>query len=275
MIRFGIHDERPQATVAAKFPGISIDRVFIPGVQTRAADLVDKHRRLTRNHYKAGITPVVSVKLDPHAVVAGDHGPQLDAYAEYLATVPETWVVYWHEPENDMSGGWFAAAFAVFRDAIRAAAPAVPVGYSAMAYQWRPNSTTTKDPAAWSVDADFYGVDAYSGGGVFGAGATFATHPGVRRWYSQLVEPSGGADRWGLTERGFKAPFPRSFPVDSARARTIRREAAQLDAFGSLPLAYILWNTPGTEGNTALVSGPKALAAFRAMVATHGAPGTG
>jgi len=58
---------------------------------------------------------VVSFKLDPRAVLAGDHDQDMRAWFESAPRALDVHWVYWHEPEDEVEGGSFTAA--QFRDA--------------------------------------------------------------------------------------------------------------------------------------------------------------
>lgn len=265
MIRFGVHHTQAPAATVRDYPGVTTDRAFIPGVLRRpdAGKLITAHRRAVRTATAAGIHPIVSVKIDPDVIRTGRWGPTLTAYARHMRARGETApVAYWHEPENDMTGQSYSDAFARVRDALHTGDPDLPVGYIAMAYQWLPKTPSTAVPGHWRVVADWYGIDAYSGGSV-PADTTVYEHPGVIRWREELLSHVNAWDRWIITERGFASGD------DRARADTIRRESAALADDDRPPLAYIYWNTPGAEGNKRLVNGPRADRALRKMIAEH------
>lgn len=260
MVRFGVHDTKSPEAVAAAFPGVTLDRVFIPGVQLPGVDLHAKHHKLTAAHYAAGITPIVSVKLDPDRLIDGDYTTDLATYARYLADQPETWLIYWHEPENDMDGETFSVAFKAFRDTVKAAA-VVPVGYSAMAYQWRRDMTSTAMPEEWHVDADFYAVDVYTHSNL-----TYREDEGFRRWWREVAANRPAGRPWAITERGFKGFVRGALATDSLRRRTIEREWRDIDVEADPPLGYVWWNTPGAEGDDSIPLGPKARGQLRRMI---------
>ncbi|MET9272289.1 hypothetical protein [Kribbella sp. NPDC003557] len=113
----------------------------------------------------AGLIPFVSIKTAPKATGAGQYDGRLRDLAVWLKDRPDTYFIWYHEPENDMDGPTFAKAFKRVRDVMKAANPQVKVGYSAMAFQW----------------------------------------DGHVRWYREVVQKTpGAASKWGLTERGFK-----------------------------------------------------------------------
>jgi hypothetical protein len=269
---FGVHTGDPAKAVTT-YPGITVERVFIPGVRKPSSDLVELHTRHTAASVKAGLLPIVSFKLDPDEVLRGAWTAALSAYGEALHDLPQAWLVYWHEPENDMDAETFAAAFTEVRDTLHRTNSGLRVGYVAMAYQWQPGMRggATRDPAPWRVAADFYGVDAYTGSRT-NSDEPVWTHPGLRRWYDQIVLPLGAQDRWSVTERGFRGRR------DARRAEAIAADAAGLSSLGSAPEAVVYWNTPGAEGDSALINGPladRALARLAGTVVCTACDGTG
>ncbi|GAB3822203.1 hypothetical protein [Kribbella italica] len=260
-ILMGVHDKTAPAGLAKRYPGVQATREFVDGVQKPTVDLRTKYDAVAKRSWAAGLIPFVSIKTDPATTGSGAYDARFRALAEWLKNKPETFFIWYHEPEDNMSGPVFAKAFQRVRDVMKAANPGVKVGYSAMAYQWGfPKST--KDPKPWRVAADFYGADTYSGG-TQPATAILSEHKGHQRWYDELVLKTPGAStKWGLTERGFKQT-----KSDSRRAADIDRETAYLKTLKTPPSFYLYWNTPGTEGDADLVNGPKAQAAVARMVA--------
>lgn len=258
---YGVHTTDP-AAAARTYPGITCDRVFIPRVLTPAThDLAALHDKASRRVYDAGLAPITSFKLAPPDVLSGRWDDALAAYAQHLADRPRTWVAYYHEPENDMDGETYAASFAAVREAMKRGWEGVQLGYIAMAYQWRPGirGGATRDPKPWaSVDADWYGIDVYSGSTE--PLAAFWHHPGASRWFAEVMAPRRDGAPWAITERGFTRGR------DAARSIVVRREANNLDVWGTLPFAVIYWNTTGSEDNADLVNGPMTERVLRQIV---------
>lgn len=264
-VLMGVHDDVSPAELKQRYPGVRATREFVSGVQGTSADLRKKYDAVAKASWAADLVPFVSIKTDPAKTAEGRYDARFRELAEWLAGKPDSYFVWYHEPEDDMSGPTFAKAFKRVRDVMKAADPDVRVGYSAMAYQWRSSSRSTKDPAPWRVAADFYGADTYSGGTQPGT-AILSEHGPHLRWYDELVlKTPGAATRWGLTERGFKKTAS-----DERRARDIDRETAYLQGLSTRPSFYLYWNTPGTEGDPDLVNGPKAQAAVARMVRALG-----
>lgn len=244
VVLVGVHDVRPPAGVFAAFPGASATRVFVgPGPLPVGTDLVARVEAACRDTLAAGGVPVVSVKLLPVDVNAGLWDGGLRKLGAWLAKHPQVIVVAWHEPENDFqtpnAARVFAAAFNRVRALLKGVSPGTAVACCAMAYQWRPGSKTTADPAVWrAIDADLYLVDVYSGKS-FPASAILPEHAGFRRWKTEMVDAVPGR-RWGVGERGILA--------GPTRAATWTRERDWLSGPGRDCAVYMVWNTPGREG---------------------------
>jgi hypothetical protein len=264
-VLMGVHDDVSPAELKQRYPGVRATREFVSGVQGTSVDLRQKYDAVAKSSWAVGLVPFVSIKTDPAKTADGRYDARFRELAGWLADKPDSYFVWYHEPEDDMTGPTFAKAFKRVRDVMKAVDPDVKVGYSAMAYQWRSSSSRTQNPAPWRVAADFYGVDTYSGGTQPGT-AILSEHTAHMRWYRELVQKTPGASaRWGLTERGFKKTAS-----DQQRARDIDRETAYLQGLTAPPSFYLYWNTPGTEGDPDLVNGPKAQAAVARMVAALG-----
>jgi len=265
-ILMGVHDGVSPAQLKQRYPGVEATREFVDGVQSPRTDLRRKYDAVARKSWAAGLIPFVSIKTDPVKTGNGAYDARFRELAKWLETKPETYFIWYHEPEDNMSGPTFAKAFKRVRDVMKAADPSVKVGYCAMAYQWGSSRAATKNPAPWRVAADFYGVDTYSGG-TQPSTAILSEHKSHQRWYDELIRKTPGADtKWGLTERGFKGT-----KSDQQRAKDIDRETALLKGLKAsstftLPTFYLYWNTPGTEGDSDLINGPKAQAAVARMV---------
>ena len=265
-IKIGVHEDLSASALVAKYPGNALAREFVSGVVPLNTDLRVKVAAVAQQYWTlGGVAPVVSFKTDPAEVAAGRWDARLTELGQYLAGKPETWIAWYHEPEDNMTGPVFSAAFARVRSKIHAGGPNVKVGYAAMAYQWRPGSSRTATPSQWRVAADFYGCDTYSGN-IEPATDRVPDSASTARWYQQLVlQTPGASSRWGLTERGFKSGS------DAARAATLARESAWLQSlptggWTTPPTFYIYWNTLGTENNPALLDGPLATAALQKMI---------
>lgn len=253
----GVHDDRTPAQVKAAFPGTALTRPFI-GLQTTPGSLITKATSACAPSWEAGLRPVYSIKLDRAQVDAGRWDAPVTELAEWHLGQPDADLVIWHEPEDDFTpanggGAAFARYFNRLADKIRAKNTRMRLIYAAMGYQWAPNSAGTasikgftNNPAEWAqVDADVLACDVYSGQS-FPLELILPEHPGFRRWHDELVLDQP----YAVTERGFITST-----AHQVRAEQIRRETEWLltTPEGQRCIAYLYWNTPGTENNPAIV----------------------
>lgn len=269
----GVHhtDDGSPSALLADYPNAKCERLFISGVLS-PQDLRTKFSNLCTPYWNAGIIPVVSFKPNTSAVINGSWNTRLRELAVYLSTKPTTWVIVWHEPENDMSGTTFKSMFNKARSEMKIGWSGIKVGYSAMAYHWagdinNPTQAASfanvKNPADWMPTADFYGADVYSGDN-FTAYPNFPNtitrdHTGFKRWKANI--PAGA--EWGLTERGWKNS------TDSERQAIIRNETEWLKTTAASDPKfshYIHWASDGTENNPDLIPGPLARVAINEML---------
>ncbi len=260
----GVHDARTPTAVAGAFTGATVGREFIAGEQ-QPGDLRAKVDKLSAPWLAAAGQVYVSFKPRPADVAGGAWTPWLEKLGTWLAEHPHVKLIIWHEPEDDMPGGEFAAMFNTCRTAIKTGYRDATVAYCAMAYHWRPTGNAGKNPAGWrQVLADEYLVDVYSGVS-FSETAILPEHPGFVGWYEAIVKPKLAAGQpvaWGMAERGFQAKDP------TVRAATIRREADWLAGHGAdRPMLYLAWNTGGTEGDSAWLLDPAGEEAMRYLLA--------
>jgi hypothetical protein len=274
----GVHELAAPATTAARYPGARWSRAFVSAggralpSSTTGARLVLEVVNASAPALTAGGGCMVSIKLDMVSVAAGLWDERLAQLGVALAG----WnviVVFNHEPENDMAAAVFTAGFTAARTAFKSTAPMVPVGYAAMAYQWRPGSKSTGRPQDWAqVQADLYLCDAYSGQ-TFPETAILPEHAGWVRWYGEMIVKNPGRV-WLMAERGFHDSPLRPF--------TILREAAWLatDPIGQTCAGVLIWATGGTEANPAWllsdVASRQAVAGYTAVLSApvadaHGA----
>ncbi|AGL13893.1 hypothetical protein [Actinoplanes sp. N902-109] len=247
----GVHETAAPADTAATYPAPGVahwgsEFVARKGggtlpASTTADQLVRAVLAAAGPYLAAGGGCVVRIKLPMDAVRSGAWDSRLTALGARLVGLAVI-VIPYHEPEDNLKPVVFVPAFGRARSVLRAAAPALEVAYAGMAYQWRPGSKTTADPAAWArdLDADLYLLDVYSGNS-FASTAILPEHPGFVRWYAEMIAAHPGR-RWGIAERGILA--------GPGRAATIRREAQWLatDPIGQACQLYLWWNTGGTEG---------------------------
>ena len=250
----GVHDARAVAVAAVLFPGTSLAREFINGVQTGPRSLIAKAEIACRPSWNIGIIPIYSLKLNLAEVMAGTWDAQIRELADWHVDQPPAELVIQHEPENDttMQGGAFPRYFNHIAAQFRTANDRMMLLYAAMLYQWLPGSVNgtikgfTSSPADWKgVDCDRHMADVYSGNS-----APLATilpeHKGFQRWMELIV----GDRPWGVAERGFVTATDHK-----GRSAAIAREKDWLlnDPVGRLCRRYVYWNTAGTENNPAIV----------------------
>lgn len=263
----GINEATAPKDLAAKYPGAKLTRNFVGGVLQPGTDILTKVKSACKATWDAGLIPVVSFKTDPVKTAQGAYDTELRAVATFLKTAPQTWVVWYHEPEDDMTGPQFKAAFDHVRNLFKEVAPIVSFGYSAMAYQWgnkfHPGGEPhTVDPTPWLVNADFYACDVYSGDSN-SVDTLLDTHIGYQRWRKQAIPPNAC---FGLTERGWAGDH-----TDAQRAKAIADEAP-LYVSGGLNFV-IYWNTPGTQNDPKLLMGPLATEAVKSVIWAYSQPG--
>lgn len=259
----GVHENAAPARTESAYPGGRWGREFVAKTgggplpeSTTEQQLVDAVLRKARPHLDAGGGAVVSIKADMTSIGKGRWDSRLTAVGAAVKGRAVELVV-WHEPEDDLKPAVFVPAHNRARAAIQAGGPGVLVDYAGMAYQWRPGSPTTAAPKAWAQDlqADRYLCDVYFGR-TFPATHTLATHPGFRRWLTEMVLPY---DRtWGLAEWGRQADpgRPGQFAADFDWLAT--------DPIGRTCSMVLVWNTGGTENNPGWILDEPAVAAIRA-----------
>lgn len=242
----GVHENRSLSEVRSAYPRAKLVRRFISGV-LKPQSLVDKVRRLGEDVWSDGGVLVVSFKPDVKSVLDGKWDDDLTELALWLRENigKATYVVPWHEPENDLTATVFVNMFNHVYDVLKGAHPKLTIIHSAMAYQYRVGGRA-ENVKAWVTKADLNTCDVYSGKS-FPLGTILPEHAGFKRWHAVFGELT-----WGITERGWHAT-----PGDKAdarlRASTIRREAKWLVTQPSCVM-YIYWNTSGTEDNDELVA---------------------
>lgn len=212
---------------------LGVRRVFTSTGSAPTADAITchvTHGAVLWYSFKTTCTPV--------AVAAGSCDGQIQAIA---AAMPAgSYLTYFHEPEDDMTGVEFVNAFThayVTAKAVNAAVNVVPVH---MSYQWRPGSSKVTNNGTggdreiqdWIVPAayaDGYGFDLY----------------------------------WQASTRGSEPDDPVSVGADPRMLRWY-------GAFGSLgrPLALTEWGIDDDQGTRAS-RGP-AIRASRTWLAAHG-----
>jgi hypothetical protein len=250
---FGFHaPEEALSDVQSDFPGVTLTRPFISGVldDPEQIDLAQKVRKACAESWEHGMVPVYSFKLHPGQVREGRWDGALRDLAEWHLDQAPAMAVLWHEPENDTNwfgtgGQKFARYFNHVAGEIRKQNTALPLVFSAMAYQWEPGRDSTENSEGWNeVKADLRSCDVYSGN-TDPLGVTLGEHPGFQRWL-RLMAPTG---TYGLTERGFTLrKNPNGAPI---RAGAIKREAAWLrdTPDGRRCSLYLYWSSLGAEND--------------------------
>lgn len=195
-----------------------------------------------------GVSQFYSFK-PPGGDVAGMTAGSYDSdVARICADLPGgSRVTVWHEPEDDWSAATMRDLYAhivpVCHTAAVTAGHSIYFWYVAMAYQWRPGSTTVTDAtiATWlqvAAQVDRVGADVYSAN--WNGFHDLATAPDFQRWLTQLAVPSGKP--WGVVERGVS-----SENGDQARADVLAADWAYLTGLGgtgepSVPKTYMYWD---------------------------------
>lgn len=274
--KFGVHEKwtapdngRNPAEVQARYPGASIGRVFTGAALTTVQDLRPIADNWLQPYVDAG-TDVVYISFktaiaDTRNGLWNTRFRELGAHlaAKMVQTGKVYKLIWWHEPEDDMTGTAFAHAFNKVRTWAKTDAPNLKVVWSSMAYQWAPNWNNTAsiggktdDVAAWQdVIADEYATDAYQGRS-FPLDQILPEHPGVARWLNLIV----GTKPFSVTERGLETPNSAPNPTHNATANyplrnaTIQREFdwIRTNDVGQRCENYIYWNSSGTEESSSL-----------------------
>lgn len=265
-LQVGVHEKwiapdygRTPTQVKVRFPGSNVGRAFVNGVQSCGTNLRPKADNVLNPYFVARTAVVyLSIKTDPEDTAAGLCNNQIAILASHLSLkmnqYPETTIkfIWYHEPEDDMTGTLFASAFNRIRPIVHTySSNRVKIVYSSMAWQWRPGSSRTSVPSQWrAVVADEYTSDVYSGRS-YELGVILPEHPGFARWLAELV----GNRPYGITERGFETPSSTNPTVRyQLRNDTITREFAWLKntPAGQRCQTYIYWNSSGTEESQGL-----------------------
>ncbi|MFG1992023.1 hypothetical protein ACGFJ7_18800 [Actinoplanes sp. NPDC048988] len=229
----GFLDER------AHLGNLGIRRVFASAGQLPPADAVNCHTA-----YGAVLWFSFKTSCTPVAVAAGGCDTEIQNIA---AAMPAgAYLTYFHEPEDDMTGTQFVAAFSrvyVVAKAVNASISIVPIH---MSYQWRPGSTGVTNNGTggdreirdWIVPplyADAYGFDLYWQASTRGSEpdnpVSAGNDPRMLRWYNAVA----GLGRpltlpeWGIDDdQGVRA----------SRGPAIRASRAWLSARDFRVIAY-------------------------------------
>ncbi|NMO54063.1 hypothetical protein HH310_23125 [Actinoplanes sp. TBRC 11911] len=174
---------------------LGIRRVFASAGQLPPADALTCH-----NTYGGTLWYSFKTTCTPTAVASGGCDTQIQNIA---AAMPAgSYLTYHHEPENDMTGVQFVAAFQHVYQVAKAANAAVNIVPIYMSYQWRPGSTHVTNNGTggddeiqdWIVPAayaDAYGLDLYWQASTRGSEpddpVSVSADPRMIRWYNAFA----------------------------------------------------------------------------------------
>jgi hypothetical protein len=264
----GVHDDRSPAQVKAAFPGITLTREFIKGpgpkgelTDPRPEAIIAAYEKVAKPSLDAGMTPLVSIKLDHSQVLAGRWDGPLAKLAERMRSCgPRArYLVIWHEPENDMTAQQYLELVDAVKGPLKGSWDGIQLVYAPMGYQWQigggPNmhrgaSTRAGEAEVWRRAAELCDVIApsvYSGANT-PVDAILPQHPGFKRLLDLVIQDG----TYMLGERGILAA---GWTAQQQRAATIRREAEWLNrsTVGKRCTGLVWWNTAGREENAALL----------------------
>jgi hypothetical protein len=218
---------------------LGVRRVFTSAGAVPSADAVNCHTlhdAVLWYSFKTTCTPV--------AVAAGSCDAQIQAIA---AAMPAgSYLTYFHEPEDDMTGVQFVAAFVRVYQTAKAVNPAVSVVPVHMSYQWRPGSSKVTNNGTggdreiqdWIVPAayaDAYGFDLYWQASTRGSEPdnpiSVGADPRMLRWYGafgSLGRPLALTE-WGIDD---------DMGVRASRGPAIRASRTWLAAHGFEVICY-------------------------------------
>jgi hypothetical protein len=171
---------------------LGIRRVFASAGQLPPADALTCH-----NTYGATLWYSFKTSCTPTAVAAGTCDTEIQNIA--AAMPANSYLTYNHEPENDMTGVQFVAAFQRVYAIAKTVNPNVNVVPIYMSYQWRSGSTRVTNNGTggdneirdWIVpaaSADAYGFDLYWQASTRGSEpddpVSVGADPRMIRWYN-------------------------------------------------------------------------------------------
>jgi hypothetical protein len=174
---------------------LGIRRVFASAGQLPPADALT-----CQSTYGATLWYSFKTSCTPVAVAAGGCDTEIHNIA--AAMPANSYLTYNHEPENDMTGVQFVAAFEHVYLVAKSANPAVNVVPIYMSYQWRPGSTRVTNNGTggdyeiqdWVVPAayaDAYGLDLYWQASTRGSEpddpVSVSADPRMIRWYNAFA----------------------------------------------------------------------------------------
>jgi hypothetical protein len=250
---------------------LEIRRVFTSAGALPPADAINcqlQQGAILWYSFKTSCTPV--------AVAAGSCDAQIDAIA--AAMPADSFLTYFHEPEDDMTGVQFVNAFTRVYQRTKAVNSAVNVVPVHMAYQWRAGSTKVtangsggdREMQDWVVPAgyaDAYGIDLYWQASTRGSEpddpVSVGDDPRMLRWYGAF----GALGRpLSLTEWGIDDDAgPRA-----SRGPAIRASQTWLAAHGFQVVCYWQhdnWYLGATVTPAGGYADPDGVAAYQELVA--------
>jgi hypothetical protein len=229
----GFLDER------AHLGPLGIRRVFTSTGAPPSADAVTCHQTHGATlwySFKTSCTPV--------AVALGSCDGEIQAIAAAMPT--GSYLTYFHEPEDDMTGVQFVAAFVRAYQTAKAVNPGLTVVPVHMSYQWRPGSSKVTNNGTggdreiqdWIVPtayADAYGFDLYWQASTRGSEpndpVSVGSDPRMLRWYGafgSLGRPLSLTE-WGMDD---------DVGTRASRGPAIRASADWLAAHGFTVICY-------------------------------------
>lgn len=274
----GVHDGNTPSTNKADWPGVNTHGPLFIGKVAPTDDVWKKINNAAGPAWAAGLAPLVTVKFNVAATMAGQFDQQLATIKANLATKPFTILYPWHEPEDDMPGRTFVPYFDYVYSRLHddkgtggnpqtgvGATKRWWVGWAAMSYAWRPNKGSDDmwvgDPSEWQVAAtDFVSCHVYSGRS-WPSSWILPEHLPFLRWKREVcdVRTDTGGD-FAVTERGFKDAD------NMQRAGNIERERDWLVNSGAQCKLYQYWDTVGTEGDSGWLLDPIGEGAVKSLV---------
>ncbi|GIM94206.1 hypothetical protein [Paractinoplanes toevensis] len=174
---------------------LGIRRVFASAGQLPPADALTCH-----NTYGGVLWYSFKTSCTPTAVAAGSCDTEIQNIA--TAMPANSYLTYFHEPEDDMTGVQFVAAFQRAYTVAKAANATLNVIPIYMSYQWRTGSTRVTNNGTggdyeiqdWIVPAayaDAYGLDLYWQASTRGSEPddpySIGSDPRMIRWYNSFA----------------------------------------------------------------------------------------
>jgi hypothetical protein len=174
---------------------LTIRRVFASAGQLPPADALT-----CQSTYGATLWYSFKTTCTPAGVAAGACDTQIQNIA--AAMPADSYLTYNHEPEDDMTGVQFVAAFERVYSVAKLANPAVTIVPIYMSYQWRTGSTHVTNNGTggdneiqdWLVPAayaDAYGLDLYWQASTRGSEpddpVSVGSDPRMIRWYNAFA----------------------------------------------------------------------------------------